>query len=68
MSDKGKGKASSSRKRKRPQDPTFTSLLAYAQNPLNEIEKSNQMLPALDGVKFPICTVNSDSPVTIQRI
>ncbi|KAL4381214.1 hypothetical protein AHAS_Ahas04G0111100 [Arachis hypogaea] len=53
MSDKGKGKASSSRKRKRPQDPTFTSLLAYAQNPLNEIEKANQMLPALDGVKFP---------------
>ncbi|KAL4350217.1 hypothetical protein AHAS_Ahas10G0119900 [Arachis hypogaea] len=52
MSDKGKGKASSSKKRKKTPDPTFASLLAYAQNPLNDIDKANQLLPAQDTVKF----------------
>ncbi|KAL4350486.1 hypothetical protein AHAS_Ahas10G0146800 [Arachis hypogaea] len=53
MSDKRKGKASSSKKRKKTPDPTFASLFAYAQNPLNDIDKANQLLPAQDTIKFP---------------
>ncbi|KAL4381671.1 hypothetical protein AHAS_Ahas04G0156800 [Arachis hypogaea] len=40
-------------KRKKTPNPTFASLLAYAQNPLNDIDKANQLLPAQDTVKFP---------------
>ncbi|RYR58448.1 hypothetical protein Ahy_A05g024220 [Arachis hypogaea] len=52
MSDKRKGKASSSKKRKRTPDPTLSSLQAYGTNPLHDIDKANQLLPAQDMVKF----------------
>ncbi|KAL4374221.1 hypothetical protein AHAS_Ahas05G0160100 [Arachis hypogaea] len=53
MSDKEKAIATNSRKRKISKTSTPSPYANYAKNPLNEIDKANQLLPSNEPEKFP---------------
>ncbi|KAL4337392.1 hypothetical protein AHAS_Ahas12G0105600 [Arachis hypogaea] len=53
MLDKGKAIATTSKKRKRSKASTPSPYANYAKNPLNEVDRENQLLPSTDQVKFP---------------
>ncbi|RYR73518.1 hypothetical protein Ahy_A02g007895 [Arachis hypogaea] len=53
MPDKGKDIATTSKKRKHSKISTPSPYANYAKNPLNEMDKENQLLPSIDPEKFP---------------
>ncbi|RYQ91082.1 hypothetical protein Ahy_B09g096949 [Arachis hypogaea] len=53
MSDKGKAIDTTYKKRKRSKSSTPSPYANYPKNPLNEVDKENQLLPSTDPIKFP---------------
>ncbi|QHO05697.1 uncharacterized protein LOC107638263 isoform X2 [Arachis ipaensis] len=68
MSDRGKGKAKvTPRKRKQSQSSTTSAISGYAKISLSDKEKADQLLPPVDGTRFPNLYCELRFPVFQKR-